>query len=178
MREVVRAVTEGAVLGAGKNRAQMRRAMSEVLQGLDQALRASAEAGHAALTQLTSTGRSFSDSELKQALSNLRKLEDDFLTTVGQVADAANEQVRPELSEALRSARQAGTATGKQVALAMGDFAQKFSAASFDAALSGLEMAGEFGQRFAMVASGILGGMAEALRAPPERKDTPKPGER
>ena len=60
----------------------------------------------------------------------------------------------------------------------MGDFAQKFSAASFDAALTGLETAGEFGQRFAQVASGMLGGMAEALRAPPERKDTLKPGER
>ena len=178
VREVVNAVTEGAVLGAGKNRAEMRRAMSEVLQGLDQALRTSAEAGHAALTQLTSSGRSFSDSELRQALSNLRKLEEDFLTTVGQVADAANEQVRPELREALRNARQAGTATGRQAALAMGDFAQKFSAASFDAALTGLEAAGEFGQRFAMVASGILGGMAEALRTPPEKKDAPKPGGR
>ena len=174
MREVVRAVTEGAALGAGKNRADMRQAMSEALHGLDQALRTSAEAGHAALKQLTSTGRNFSDSEFKQALGNLRKLEDDFLTTVGQVADAANEHVRPELREALSSARRTGTATGKQVALAMGDFAQKFSAASFDAALSGLETAGEFGQRFAMVASGILGGMAEALRAPPEKKDALK----
>lgn len=178
MREVVRAVTEGAALGAGRNRAQMRQAMSEALHGLDQALRTSAEAGHAALKQLTATGRNFSDSELKQALGNLRKLEDDFLTTVGQVADAANEHVRPELREALRSARQSGTATGKQVALTMGDFAQKFSAASFDAALTGLETAGEFGKRFAQVASGMLGGMAEALRAPAEGKDASKPGER
>lgn len=178
MREVVRAVTEGAALGAGKNRAQMRQAMSEALHGLDQAMRTSAEAGFAALKQLTATGRNFSDSEVKQALGNLRKLEDDFLTTVGQVADAANEQVRPELSEALRNARQSGTATGKQVALTMGDFAQKFSAASFDAALTGLETAGEFGKRFAQVASGMLGGMAEALRAPPEGKDASKPGER
>lgn len=178
MREIVRAVTEGAALGGGKSRADMRQAMSEALHGLDQALRTSAEAGHAALKQLTSTGRHFSDSEFKQALGNLRKLEEDFLTTVGQVADAANEHVRPELREALRSARRTGTATGKQVALAMGDFAQKFSSASFDAALTGLETAGEFGQRFAQVASGILGGMAEALRAPPEKKDTRKPGER
>lgn len=178
MREVVRAVTEGAALGAGRSRTDMRQAMSEALHGLDEALRTSAEAGHAALKQLASTGRNFSDSELKQALGNLRKLEDDFLATVGQVADAANERVRPELREALSSARRTGTATGKQVALAMGDFAQKFSAASFDAALAGLETAGDFGQRFAMVASGILGGMAEALRAPPEKKDTLEPGKR
>ena len=178
IREVVRAVTEGAVQGTGANRAQMREAMSDVLQGLDQALRVSAKAGHVALKELTATGRAFSDSELKAALANLRKIEDDFLGTVKQVADAANGQVRPELREALRTARQAGTETGREVALTMGDFAQKFTAASFDAALVGLETANEFGQRFAQVASGVLGGLAEALRAPPgDKKDPGNTGE-
>jgi hypothetical protein len=176
MREVVRAVTEGAARGAEKSQTDMRRAMSEALTGLDQALRTSAEAGQAALKQLAAAGKGFSDSEFKQALANLRKLEDDFLGTVEQVADAANERVQPQLREALRTARRSGTQTGKQVALAMGDFAQKFSAASLDAALVGLEAAGEFGARFAAVASGILGGLAEALRAPPpeKKKDPPK----
>ena len=174
IRDVVRAVTEGAVQGAGQNRAQMREAMSEVLRGLDQALRVSAEAGRVALKELTAAGRSFSDQDLKAALANMRKIEDDFLTTANQVADAANSKVGPELREALRSARETGTATGREVALAMGDFAQKFTAASFDAALIGIETASEFGQRFAMVASGVLGGLAEALRASPEEKKTGK----
>ena len=177
MREIVRAVTEGVALGAEKSRADMRETMSEALQGLDQALRTSAEAGYAALKQLASTGKDFSDSDLKQALANLRKLEDDFLTTVGQVADAANERVQPALREALSTARRTGTETGKQAALAMGDFAQKFSAASVDAAIAGLEVAGEFGQRFALIASGILGGLADALHAPPADKEgKPKEG--
>jgi hypothetical protein len=169
IREVVRAVTEGAAMGAPTDRPSMRMAMSEALQGLDQALRTSAEAGGEALRQLTASGRTFSDGELKSALANLRKLEDDFIATVGQVAEAANEAVRPELRQALTAARRAGTATGRQVALTMGDFAQKFSAASFDRALDGLELAGQFGQRFSMVASGILGAMAEALRAQAEK---------
>ena len=176
IREVVRAVSEGAVQGAGNNRAQMREAMSEMLQGLDQALRVSAKAGHVALKELTATGRAFSENDLKVALSNFRKIEDDFLGTVKQVADAANAQVRPELRDALRQARQTGTATGREVASTMGDFAQKFTAASFDAALVGLETANEFGQRFALVASGILGGLAEALRASKEKKDPGNPG--
>ena len=173
IREVVRAVTEGAVKGTGSNRAQMREAMSEMLHGLDQAVRVSAKAGHVALTELTATGRAFSDSDLKAALSNLRKIEGDFLGTVKQVAESANAQVRPELKEALREAQKTGTATGKEVAHAMGDFAQKFSSASFDAALVGLETANEFGQRFALVASGVLGGLAEAMRA----KDKKDPGD-
>jgi len=171
IRDVVRAVTEGAVKGTGSNRAQMREAMSDVLQGLDQAVRVSAKAGHVALKELTATGRAFSDNDLKAALSSLRNIEDDFLGTVNKVADAANAQVRPELREALSEARKTGTATGREVAGTMGDFAQKFTAASFDAALVGLETANEFGQRFALVASGVLGGLAEALRSSKDKKD-------
>lgn len=173
MREVIRAVTEGAATGAEKTTTDMRLAMSEALRGMDQALRTSAEAGHMALKTLAATGKTFSDSEFKSALANLRKLEDDFLATVGQVADAASTQVQPGLREALRSAQKSGTETGKQVALTMGDFAQKFSAASADAAIAGLEAAGQFGARFAAVASGVLGGLADALRASAERKDKP-----
>ena len=169
MREVVRAVTEGAARGAEKGGADMSRAVSEALKGLDQAMRASAEAGYTALKQLTAAGKGFSDAEFKQALANMRKMEDDFLDTVSQVAEGANERVRPPLRQALHTMRTTGTATGRQVAEAMGDFAQKFSAASFDAALAGIERAAELGQRFSMVASGILGGMAEALRARSER---------
>jgi hypothetical protein len=170
---VIRAVTEGAATGAEKTTTDMRLAMSEALRGMDQALRTSAEAGHMALKTLAATGKTFSDSEFKTALANLRKLEDDLLNTVGQVADAASMQVQPELREALRSARKSGTETGKQVALTMGDFAQKFSAASADAAIAGIEAAGQFGARFAAVASGVLGGLADALRASAEKKDKP-----
>jgi hypothetical protein len=176
IREVVRAVTEGTALGAERKPTGMRQAMSEALQGLDQALRTSAEAGQEALKQLTSSGRSFSDTELKQALGNLRKLNEDFLTTVGQVAEATGDSVRPELRAALDNVRRTGTATGKQVALTMGEFAQKFSAASFEATLSGLETASDFGKRFTMIASGILSGMAEALRTE-ARPEPPQPSE-
>jgi hypothetical protein len=168
IRSVVRAVTEGTALGAERKPTGMRQAMAEALQGMDLALRTSAEAGGEALRQLTANGRSFSDTELKQALASLRRIERDFLDTVGQVADATSESVRPELKEALRNARHAGTATGRQVASTMGDFAQKFGAASFEATLTGLETAADMGQRFSMVASGILSGMAEALRTEPK----------
>lgn len=167
VREVVRAVTEGIATGADKSSGDLRRALAEALRGLDQALRTSAEAGDVALRQLARSGRDFSDTEFKQALANLRKLEDDFLKTAELVAEGASARVQPELREALRNARRTGTETGKQVALTMGELAQKFSAASLDAALAGLEAASQVGQRFALVASGVLGAFADALRAPP-----------
>lgn len=178
IREVVRAVSEGITLGADQSRADMRQSLSEAFRGLDEALRKSSEAGQSALRQLVAAGRGFSDQELKQALANIRKLEDDFLSTVGQVAEAANERVRPELREILDGARRTGTETGKQVAGIMTEFAQRFSAASFDVTLSGLEAASEFGARFAQAASGVLAGIADALRErQPEKPETGgKPG--
>lgn len=175
MRQVVRAVTEGVASGAAQSRVDMRTAMADALAGLDLALRTSAEAGYAAIKQLSATGRSFSDTELKQALGNMRKLEEDFLNTVSDVADKASAQVQPPLREALANTRRAGTATGRQVAVTMADFAQRFSIASIDATVAGLEVAGEVGARFAALASGILSGMAEAMRpgAPPSAAPLP-----
>ncbi|HEX6829332.1 MAG TPA: DUF6781 family protein, partial [Burkholderiales bacterium] len=51
IREVVRTVTEGIALGADQGRGDMRRAMSEALKGLDEALVRSAEAGSQAIRQ-------------------------------------------------------------------------------------------------------------------------------
>jgi hypothetical protein len=177
IQDVIRAVTQGVALGADRDRVHMRQAMSQALEGLDKALRTSAEAGQVALKELASTGRDFSDSELKQALANLRKLEEDFFSTVSQVADAASERVRPELREALAAARRSGTETGRQIASVMSDFAQRFSVASLDATVSGLERASEFGARFAELASGVLSGLADALRTQKSDRDEPPKGE-
>jgi hypothetical protein len=176
IQDVIRAVAQGVALGADRERVDMREAMSEALAGLDKALRTSAEAGQVALKELASTGRDFSDNDLKQALANLRKLEEDFFSTVGQVADAASERVRPELREALGAARRSGTETGRQVASVMSEFAHRFSVASLDATVAGLERASEFGARFAELASGVLSGLADALRTQKTDRDEPPKG--
>lgn len=164
IQEVIRAVTQGAAPGVERERVDLRQALSEALDGLDSALRTSAEAGQTALKQLADTGRGLSEGDLKQAIDRLRKLEEDFFSTVGQVADAAGEQVRPELREALTAARRAGTETGRQIASVLSEFAQRWSLASLDATVTGLERANEFGTRCGELASGILAGLAEALR--------------
>lgn len=177
IREVVRGVTEGIALGAESSRVDMKQALSEALRGIDQALVKSAEAGAGALKQLAATGKDFSDSELKQSLANLKKLEDDFLATVSQVAEAASERVKPELRELIGNTRRTGTDTGKQLASVMTEFAHRFSVASIDTTIAGLEAASEFGTRFAMLASGMLAGLAESLRErKTENEDTNKAG--
>jgi ABC-type transporter Mla subunit MlaD len=152
IREVVRAVTEGMTRGAEGSRLGVRQALAEGFRGMDQALTKSVQAGHEALRQMAAAGRGISDNELKQALAGLRKVEEDFVATVDQVAHSANERVQPELREVLRQAAHAGTETGRHTAKLMAEFT-----------LTGIELAGEFGVRFAQLAGGVLAGMADAL---------------
>ena len=167
MRDVFRAVTAGMATGA-EGAPDMRQALADGLNGMDQAIARSAEAGATALKQLASSGRSFSETDLKAALANLKRLEDDFVSTVSNVADSALSPVQPELRGALGNLTHTGTETGKQLALAMNDLAFRFANLSLDASLASLEMAGEFSARFANLASGILSGVADALQNPSE----------
>jgi len=160
IREVVRAVTEGMAAAAPASGGSMRKVMGQAFRGMDEALTKSVEAGEAALRQMVATGRSISDNEVKQALAGLKKIEEDFVATVGQVANSANERVRPELRALVERAAHAGTETGRQTAHLMKEFT-----------FSGMELAGQFSVRFAQLASGVLAGMADALeKSAAERK--------
>jgi len=160
IREVVRAVTEGMAAAAPASGGSMRKVMGQAFRGMDDALTKSVEAGEAALRQMVATGRSISDNEVKQALAGLKKIEEDFVATVGQVANSANERVRPELRALVERAAHAGTETGRQTAHLMKEFT-----------FSGMELAGQFSVRFAQLASGVLAGMADALeKSAAERK--------
>jgi hypothetical protein len=173
MRDVVQAVTSGMALGAEESRADLRQALAEAFRGMDEAITRSADASRVALRQLVVTGRELSDNDVKQALAQMKRLEDDFLSTVAHVAEAAGEKVRPELTHLLDTARQNGTDAGRVAASTVTELTQRFSAASLDLALASVEVATEVGSRFALLASGILGGIADALTEP--RKDqTPR----
>lgn len=167
MRDVYRAITAGVATGA-QGTPDMRQALADGLKGMDQALARSAEAGASALRQLAATGRNFSDTELKTALANLKKLEDDFVTTVARVAESAESTVQPELRGALGTLVHTGTETGKQLALTMNEFTHNLASFSVDATIAGFEVASEFGARFANLASGILSGISDALQKKPE----------
>ena len=152
IREVVRAVTEGMAAAAPASGGSVRKAMGQAFRGMDEALTKSVEAGESALRQMVATGRGIADNEVKQALAGLKKIEEDFIDTVSQVAESANERARPELRELAKRAAHAGTETGRQAASLMAEFT-----------FAGIELAGEFSARFAKMASGVLAGMADAL---------------
>ena len=174
IRDTVRVVTEGVSSGAEGGGATAQQSLAEAIRGMDQALTQVVEAGQQALRQLVDTGRGLSERELQQSLAGLQKIEEDFVATIGQVAESASERVRPDLKEAVSKATSAGTETGRQAAAAVAEFAQRFAGTSAELALSGIELAGAFGVRFAQIASGVLAGTADALdKAKSETKRTP-----
>ena len=162
IRETVRSVAEGMASAAPTGSGTLRQTMGQAFRGMDEALTRSVEAGESALRQLVATGRSLNDNEVKQALAGLKKIEEDFVATVSQVAASANERVRPELRALVERATHAGTETGRQTAKLMTEFA-----------FSGMEIAAHFSARFAQAASGVLAGMADALeKSAADRKKT------
>jgi hypothetical protein len=163
IREVVRAVTEGVSAGAEGSRAGARQSIAEAFRGMDQALAKSVQAGQEAIRRVLETGRGLSDQELQQALAGLQKIEEDFVSTVSQVAETASERVGPEIREAVGKATRAGTETGRQIGAGMTEITRTLAGSSVKLTLAGIEMAGEFGARFAQIASGVLTGVADAL---------------
>ncbi|MBI2312445.1 MAG: hypothetical protein HYU77_08085 [Betaproteobacteria bacterium] len=166
MKNIMRAMTEGITIGAEKRSNDTRLALSEAIKGLDEALMKAAEAGHLALKQLTTKTKDFSENELKQALANMKKLEEDFIQTLTQVTEAAGAKMKPELKELLSHAQRAGTDTGAKVAATMSEFTHRMATSYLESKYSSLEAARELSARFTLAASGFLAGLAEALRQP------------
>ena len=175
IRETVRAVTEGVSLGAeGASTSGTRHSLAEAFRGMDQALAKSVEAGQEAIRRILDTSRGVSERELQQALAGLQKIEEDLVATVSQVAESAGERVAPELRDVVGKATRAGTETGRQVAAAATELTRTLAGASLKITLAGIEVAGEFGVRFAQIAGGVLTGMAAALdKSSAETKKTP-----
>lgn len=169
VRQVVRAATEGIAVGAANRDRDVRVAVADAVKGLDEAIMKAAEAGRLALEELTSRSRDFSQHELKQALADMKRIEEDFLATVAQVAESAKPVVKSQLNDVLSHMRRSGTDTGVKVASTMNEFTQRMTKAYIDTHVAGLEAAKEFSTRWAQVTSGFLAGLSEALRQDDKR---------
>ncbi|MFZ5531673.1 MAG: DUF6781 family protein [Pseudomonadota bacterium] len=116
VRQVMRALTEGVSLGAEQSKHDMSETLAQAMAGLDDALLKAVQASHLALQQLTTQGKEFGENDLKAALANLKKVEEDFLATINEVAEKGGIRAKSELKSLAEHARRAGTDTGRQVA--------------------------------------------------------------
>ena len=138
---------------------------AEVVRQLDDALVKSASAVHGALQQLASRGQDFSDNDLKDALVSLRKLEEDYLAVSSRLAEAMSANLRREMTEIAAHAQNLGVEASVRAASMLGEFASNVSASSGLATVRGASA------NMAMLASGVLAGIADALRANAEAKE-------
>ncbi len=170
VRGLIKAVTEGVSVGLDKRSGEIKSALTEAMTGLDEALMKSAEATHLALRQLTSQGKDFTDHELKDALENLKKMEGEFVSTMSSVADAASAKVKQEMQDLVMHIRRTGTDSGAKVADALNEFGGRVKGTMSGGAAVGMEVAREVSNRLALVASGILSGLSDALHEKTEKK--------
>ena len=165
--KVLRSVTEGATLGVAKREIKVEKALSDTVAGMDDALLKAVQASNVALHKLTGEGYDYEDSNLKQALDELEKLEDEIIQSIVQATAGASEKVKAPWNRVLEKTRRSGTATGTQVTSTLRDYAARAQAAMREQRETGFKTAHLLTQNFAILVSGILIGMSEGLGARP-----------
>ena len=163
IRKVLRSIIEGVSLGVGKREMKVEKALSDTVAGMDAALLKVVHASNIALHRLTGDGYDFKDSHLKRARVSWKSLEDEFLGSIGAVADSAGEKIRAPWERVLKKTKVSGTATGAQVASTLRDYAKRAQAAMRAQRETGFKAAYLLTQNFSILASGILIGMSEGL---------------
>jgi hypothetical protein len=163
VRDVVRAVTTGAAASTGG--ANHREPLAEAVGVLGEALQKSAAAAQDALQRLAARGNNFTDNDLKEALVSLRAMEEAYVAAANRISEAMTGNLRREMMELATHAQGIGAEASARVAGLVGEFANRMGSAA-----SGLDAMRGAGVRMALLASGVLAGIADALHARPDKK--------
>ena len=167
LKDVVRSVIGGTPESLAAGGAEARELFVDAVRKLDAALVQSASAAHGALQQLATREKDFTDNDLKEALVSLRKLEQDHVAAVSRIAEAMTGKLRSEVAELAVQAQNVGAEASARVASMMGEFAEGMRTAP------GMARIRDASARMALLASGVLAGVADALRDQSEaKKDT------
>ncbi len=164
IQQVVHSVTAGVNLGAVKGKLDVEKTLTDALAGMDDAILKAVQASQVALNQLSSQGADFESSKLKKSLSEIERMEDEFLSTVRKTSESASEKLQQQWAGVLSKTGITGTSAGTQVTAFMEDFAQKMQAQIRSNRTTTLRAAHMLGQNFATLASGILIGLSEGMR--------------
>ena len=165
--DIVRAVTGQRAAPPHVSDAEAREVFADAVRELDEALQNSANATHAALQQLAARGKDFTTNDLKEALASLRTLEEDYVAAADCIAEAMSGNLRREMTELAGHAQAVGAEASARAAGIMGEFASRMG----ESATSGLQTMRGTSIRMALLASGVLAGVADALR---DRAETRK----
>lgn len=156
--DAVRDIVRAMIGRTPDNGTESRELFADAVRGLDEALVKSASATHTALQQLASRGRDFTDNDLKEALVSLRRLEEDYAAAARCIAEAMSSNLRREMMELAVHAQNVGVEASGRVAAMMGELASGMRATA------GIATIRDASVRMALLTSGVLAGVADALR--------------
>jgi hypothetical protein len=162
VKEVIRAVAGGAPSGRTDDASGME--FADAVRQLDAALVVSAEAAHRALETVAIRGKDVSDNDIKNAFASLMKLQKDCLAAVNWVAQRARGgNLRRELDQLAVQAQNVGVEAGARASAFMNEFARGIAGTYRESAVPSLEAARALSARMALLTSGIIAGVADAL---------------
>ena len=160
LRNVVRTLAGQRVGHAAPDKAEAREHFADAVRGLDQALQKSAAATHEALQRLASRGTDYTDNDLKDALVSLRTLEEDYVAATSRIAEAMSDNFRRDVVGLAAHAQDVGAEASARAATLLGEVGSRMG----ESTASGLEAVRGASVRFTLLASGVLAGVADALR--------------
>jgi hypothetical protein len=164
VKEVMRAVTGGALSETAPTADASGLEFADAVRRLDAALVVSAEAAHRALETVAVRGKDVTDNDRKAVLAGLMKLQEDCLAAVNVVSERpSGENLRRELDQLSVHAQNVGIEASARAGALMNDFASRIAGTYRETTVPSLESARAFSARMALLTSGIIAGVADAL---------------
>ena len=174
IKKVVRNVAEAASAGIARNPApgiDVEALLGKALGGIDSALLQAVEANRKALEQFVSGGVSLTEKPLKDALANVEKMEDTFFAAIAKASESAGPLQGP-WRDALEAMRSKGSATGAQATQTVDSLLGQAQTMLREGRATGMKAAQAMLDSYAALASGVLIGMSEGLRAGVKKSGT------
>jgi hypothetical protein len=164
VKEVIRAVTGAARSGMAPTADASGTEFADAVRRLDAALAVSAETVHRALETIAIQGKDVTDNDIKGALASLMKLQEDCLAAVNLVSErAGGENLRRELDQLALHAQNVGVEASARAGALMNEFASRIAGTYRETTVPSLEAARAFSARIALLTSGIIAGVGDAL---------------
>jgi hypothetical protein len=164
VKEVMRAVTGGTPSGTAPTADALGTEFADAVLRLDAALVVSSEAAHRALETVAIRGTDVTDNDIKGALASMMKLQEHCLAAVNVVSERARgDNLRRELDQLAVHAQNVGVEASARAGALMNEFASRVAGTYRETTVPSLEAARAFSARMALLTSGIIAGVADAL---------------
>lgn len=169
IRGVVGKVTEAASAGAAQGAlsggvAKVESMLDTAVAGMDDALLKAVEANRLALQRLVDQGVSLRETQLKKALGDLEKMEDTMMAAVKKAAGSAGDGLAGPWKQVLEKFNVSGTQTGVQALGTVEQMVGQMHTTIRETRAASLKAAQTLAESYTALVSGVMIGMADALR--------------